>query len=162
MCNLYGFALGLVGTNQADRMGDGNAPAHRPAEQAVHRQPPLAAGKIIGGEFHGRLGIGVALDAAIHARMQLGDVARQAALHGRSEISRDDLDGGAGTLTEIAAKISAPVLERRRLAPTRTTRRIGHLDQHIAADRLRQAGPLVLAPGRQGHVMKLDRGDGLV
>ena len=39
--NLRDFALRLFGANQSDRMGDRNAPAHRAAEQAMHRQPPL-------------------------------------------------------------------------------------------------------------------------
>ena len=162
LCNLRDFPLRFFGANQSDRMGDRNAPAHCPAEQAMHRQPPLAAGKIIGGEFHGRFGIGIALDAAIHARVQLGDLAWHAAVHGRREISGDELDRGCGALTEIATEIAAPILERRRLAPTHGAGRIDHLDQHIAADRLRQPGPLVLTPGRQCNVMKLDRGNRLV
>jgi hypothetical protein len=141
-------------------MGDGNAPAHRAAEEAMHRHPPLSAGKVIGREFHRRFGIGIAFNAAVHPRMQLPDLARHAAFHSRREISRDDFDGCCGTLAEVATELAAPVLERRRLAPANGAGRIDHLDQHIAADRLGQPGPFVLTPRRQCDMMKLDRDNG--
>ena len=98
-------------------MRDRDAAPAGAAEQAMHRKAALLAGEIIGRELDRRLGVGIALDGAIHARMQFGDLARQAALDGRRQMSRDDLDGRSRTLAEIAAELAAPILERGRLAP---------------------------------------------
>jgi hypothetical protein len=160
LCDLRDFALGFLGSDQPDRMGDRNAAADRAAEQAMHRQPPLSAGKIISREFHRRFGIGVTFDDAVHPRMQFPDLARHTAFHGWREISRDDLEGCCGTLAEVTAELTAPVLERRRLAPAHGPGRIDHLDQHIAADRLGQTGPFMLTSRRQRDMMKLDRSNG--
>jgi len=46
--------------------------------------------EIVGGEFDRRLGVGIALDGAIHARMQLGDLSRQRAFDRRRQMARDD------------------------------------------------------------------------
>ena len=120
----------------------------------------MLARKIVGGEFDRRLGIRIALDGAVHARVELGDLSRQRAFDRRRQMARDDLDGGCKSFAEIAAELAAPVLERGRLAPARCTGRVRHFHQDVAADRLRQAGPFVFTPRRQRNVMKLNRSDG--
>jgi hypothetical protein len=102
----------------------------------MHRKAPFPAGKIVSSELYRRLRVGIALDAAVHAGVQLHDLARHAAVHCRREAARDDLDGRSGTLAEVAAEIAAPILERRRLAPAHAAGGVDHLDQHVAADRL--------------------------
>jgi hypothetical protein len=120
----------------------------------------LLAGEIIGREFDGRLGVGIALDGAVHPRMQFREFPRQTAMHGRRQMSRNDLDSGSKTLAEIAAELAAPVLKRGRLAPTGGAGHVRHLHQDVAADGLGQPRPFVLTPRRQRNVMKLDRSDG--
>src|SRR5690606_29457679 len=100
--HLRHFALGFFEAQQSDRMRDRDALTHRTAEQPINWESPLPAGEIVGGEFHRGLRVGVALDDAVHARVQLADLAGHAALHGGREIARDDLDGGSGALAEVA------------------------------------------------------------
>src|SRR5262249_46488417 len=75
------------------------------------------------------------------------------------EILRDHRAHGARALTEIASELAAPVLEDGRLPPAGAAVGIGHLEDDIAADRLLQSRPFVLAPRRQADVKKLDAGD---
>jgi hypothetical protein len=158
--DLRHLAFGLLESDEPDRMGHRDAPADRSPQQPVHRKPALPSREVIGRELDRRLGIRIALDGAVHPRMQFCDLARQRARDRRSEMPGNDLDGGAGTLPEIATELAAPVLEGGRLAPTGGARRIGHLDEDIAADRFGQPGPLVLTPRRQRNMMQLDRCDG--
>ncbi len=154
-CDLRDLALGVGEAHQADRVGDRDARARGAAEQAMDRQPGLAAGEVVGGELERRLGVGEALDGAVHAGVQLDDVARLEAAHRRRQIGLDHMDRGAGALAEIAAELAAPVFQRRRLAPAHAAGLIDQPDQHIAADRLGQPGPFMLAPGRQRDVDQL-------
>ena len=86
--DLRDLALGLREVHQPDRMGDRDAPPARAAEQTMHRKAALLAGEVVGRELDGGLGVGIALDGAIHARMQLGDLARQATRRRRAPDSR--------------------------------------------------------------------------
>ncbi len=158
--DLRDLALGLREIHQPDRMGDRNAPAAGAAEQAMHGKAALPAGEIIGREFDGGLGVGIALDGAIHPRMQFGDLARHATRDRRRQISRHDLDRRSRALAEIAAELAAPILECGRLAPAGDAGVVAHLDEDVAADGLGEAGPFVLAPGRQRDVNELDGSDG--
>src|SRR5262249_61124546 len=76
------------------------------------------------------------------------------------EISCDDLDGCCGALAEVAAEVTAPIFECGRLPPAHSAGRVDHLDQDVAANRLRQPSPFVLPPRRQRDMMKLDRSNG--
>jgi hypothetical protein len=88
--------------------------------------------------------------------MQLDDLARETSLHGGRKMARDDFFRCRGGFAEIAAELAAPILEHGRFAPARPALGIRHLDQHIAADRLGESGPVVLAARRQCDVMELD------
>src|SRR5262249_27571579 len=67
--DLGALPLGLVEADEPDRMRHRNAPSARAAEEAMHRQPALPPGEIIGREFDRGLGIRVALDGEVHARL---------------------------------------------------------------------------------------------
>src|SRR5262249_40128047 len=95
----------------------------------------------------------------VHARMQFPDLSGNAALHGRREVARDDLDGCCRALAEVTTEVAAPIFECRRLAPAHGSGGVDHPDQHIAANRLGQPGPLVLTPRWQRDMMKLDCSD---
>ncbi len=158
--DLRDLALRFLEAEKSDGVGDGNFPSHRAAQKTMHRQAPLPARKIIGRELDRRLGVRIALDDAVHTRMQFADFARHAALHRRREMACDDLDGGPRAFPEIAAELAAPILQRRRLAPAGIAGGVDHLHQHVAADRLGEPRPFVLAARRQRDVMKLDGRDG--
>ena len=157
-----GLAFGFFGSEQSDGMSDRDASTHRASEQPMDGKLALSPGQIVGGELHSRLGVRVALDRAIHARVQFGDLAREGTYYCRREMMCDDLDGRCGALAEIAAEIAPPILERRRLTPPGPATPIGHLHQHVSADRLGEPRPFVLAPRRQRDVMKLDFRNGRV
>src|SRR5262249_19107310 len=107
-----------------------------------------------------RLGIRMALERTIHARVELDDVRWRAPHDGGREILRDHRVDGARAFAEITPELAAPVLEDRRLPPAGAALGIAHLEDGVAADRLLQPRPFVLASCRQADVKKLDAGDG--
>ena len=133
----------LVDRDQPDGMGDGDAIAHLAAEQLVDGYAPTAAGEIVRSELHRRLGVRVALDHGVHARVQLDEVVGLEADHDRSQIPIDHQHGGGRRLAEVTAEIPAPVLEHRRLSPADVAVIALHPGDDIAADLLGLARELV-------------------
>ena len=67
--DLRHLLLGLLEIDEADGMGHGNGVARPAAQQGGHGDAELAAGQVVGGELDGGLGVGIAFDGPVHARV---------------------------------------------------------------------------------------------
>ena len=91
-------------------MGHRNAPAQHAAEEARARHADLPSGEIVGRDLDRCLGIGVALERAVHPGVKLDDIAGPASHDGRREILRHHQRHGARAFAEIAAELAAQSL----------------------------------------------------
>jgi hypothetical protein len=115
----------------------------------VNRYAQPSSGDIVERELDSRFCVRVALDNRIHARVQVDHVTEFNALDGGREIVFDDGPDDERGLAEIASELAAPIFERGRLAPAGSSVGVGDAGENVAADRLREPRPLVLATRRQ-------------
>ena len=93
--------------------------ARATAQQSMHRHAQRAAGQVVGGEFDGRLGIRIALDHAVHPRVQFDEVAGFESGHGRGEIALDDQRRRSPATRRNSGRIRRPSPSARAPRPSR-------------------------------------------
>jgi hypothetical protein len=93
---------------------DLDAVAVPPAEQRPDGQVQLAAGRVVTGDVDHRLGVRVALDDRVHARVDRSERERIEPLDRRQQDVPHDVGDRLGRLAEVAHVGAAPRRERRR------------------------------------------------